>query len=165
MAENISLVLTGATQGVIQGVHSQSSLDRVNTIEVFALKNAIGTSFDRSTLQSTRRHYYEPVTFTKGVDASTVKIRQALVRSERITSARFRWFRSSPAGSGTMEHFLTLLLQDARITSCVLRLPDAMDPVAHTQPPLDEVSIVFDRVTWTFHDGGIEFEDTWQSQT
>ena len=165
MAENISLVLTGATQGVIQGVHSQSSLDRVNTIEVFALKNAIGTSFDRSTLQSTRRHYYEPVTFTKGVDASTVKIRQALVRSERITSARFRWFRSSPAGSGTMEHFLTLLLQDARITSCVLRLPDAMDPVAHIQPPLDEVSIVFDRVTWTFHDGSVEFEDTWQSQT
>jgi len=163
MAENISLVLTASTQGLIQGVHSQTTLERLNTIEVFALKNAMGTQFDRTSMQASSRRYYEPVTFTKGVDASTVKIRRAHATNERITSARFRWYRQAPGG--TVAHFLTLLLEDAIITSSVLRLPDTMNPVTHTLPPLEDVSIAFNQITWTITDGGVEHSDMWNSRS
>jgi type VI protein secretion system component Hcp len=36
---------------------------------------------------------------------------------------------------------------------------DTLDPATALRPPLEEVSFVFTRISWTYTNGGITFED------
>lgn len=160
MATNIALILSTTTQGTIEGDSSVTTLDRGNTIEVLSLSSTQRKAFDRATLQVTGRRFYEPLTFTKRIDRSTPKLRRALALNEVVT-AEFRWYRPDPAGAGTEQKFLTVRLQNARIVTTMLRLPDTLDPDTRNLPPLEEIAIVFNTITWTYEDGGVTFEDEW----
>jgi type VI secretion system secreted protein Hcp len=42
-----------------------------------------------------------------------------------------------------------------------MTVPDCVDPASSTHPPLEEIAFVFHSITWTYTDGGVEHQDTW----
>ena len=158
MADTISLTLKGNVLGDVQG--DNLTPGRLNTIEVLSLTHAVRTSFDRSTGRSNGRRYYEPIAFVKPIDRSSPLLRKALIEND-VISGKFEWFRPNPSGSGTTEQFFTIEISDGRVVSAEARLPDTLVPANANLPPLEEIKLVFNKIKWTFTNGGIEHEDEW----
>jgi type VI secretion system secreted protein Hcp len=160
MADTISLTLTGTVQGAIQGDNTQSTLGRENTIEVLSLTQALRGAFERATGRATGHRYYEPITFVKRIDRSSPKLRKALTTNE-VVSGTFKWFRPNPDGSGTTEQFFTITFSDGRVVGAEAQLRDTLDPATANLPPLEEIKLVFNTISWEFTNGGIVHQDTW----
>lgn len=160
MADTISLDLTGQVQGAIHGDNSQTTMNRANTIEVLSMTHALRSAFDRGTGMATGRRYYEPITFTKRIDRSSPLLRKALTTNE-IVSGSFKWFRPNPDGSGSTEQFFTIAFTNGRVVSAEARLPNTLDTDSANLPPIEEIKLVFNTISWKFENGGIEHQDTW----
>lgn len=161
MADTIALTIS-ANGTNIQGDSTVTSLSREHTIEVLSLEQTVKSAFERATLMATGRRIYVPLRFTKRVDKSTPLLREAQVRNQ-VVAGQFRWFRPDPAATGTTQHFFTLAFTQGRITSATLRLPDVLNPDTANLPPLEDIELVFNGVTWTHVPGSIAFEDTYSA--
>lgn len=163
MANTIALILT-ANGETIEGDSTITSDSRENTIEVLSLTHTLQRAFDRASARATGKRFYEPLSFTKRLDRSSPQLRQALAQNSEM-AGEFRWYRPSPAGDGTSEHFLTLAFTNGLITSATMRLPDVLGASSATLPPLEEVQLVANVFTWTWEPDGIEFQDEWVART
>jgi type VI secretion system secreted protein Hcp len=158
MADTLSLTLT-ANGADIEGDSTVTSLERADTIEVLSLEQTVSRPFDRATLQPTGRRIYAPIRFTKRLDRSTPRLRQALINNE-VLAGHFRWFRPDPDGGGTTEHFMTLRFTQGRLTRCALRLPDTLGAETASLPALEEIELTVGTIEWEWEDGGVVFTDT-----
>ena len=163
MAQTIALSLTSNGTD-IHGDSSQTTMGRANTIEVLSLTETSRTAFERSTGLATGRRFHEPILFTKIIDRSSPLLRKALTNNE-VVSGTFKWFRPSSGGSGSgvTEQFYTIAFAEGRIVSAKSMLPNTLDPASASLPPMEEIGLVFNQITWTFESGSIVFEDSWVS--
>lgn len=159
MAEAVHLYLK-ANNMEIKGESSIDSLGRKDSIECVHLQFSVKTAREAGSGMATGRRQYEPLTFRKRIDKSTPLLAKALVENERI-DAVFKFFRPSPVGDGTTQRFFELELESGRLASQSLVVPDTIVPATSTEPPLEEISIVFQAITWTYLDGGICHRDSW----
>jgi type VI secretion system secreted protein Hcp len=106
----------------------------------------------------TGRRSYKPITFRKRIDKASPLIAKALAENQ-VVEADFHYFREE-AGGFVNEYFLVEVTQGT-VVSFRQILDDALDPAHATRPPLEEVGLMFHRISWTYLDGGIVFEDTW----
>jgi type VI secretion system secreted protein Hcp len=155
MAETVHLFLT-ANGSSIQGESSQTSLGRENSIECLYFEQRCATGRD-ATGVSTGRRQYDPLMFRKPVDKASPLIARALVENQ-VIEAVFRFFRPNPSGDGTTQQFFTVSIKQGRIASMRTFLPSTLDPASANQPPQDEVTMVFQNISWSYA-GGITFED------
>jgi type VI secretion system secreted protein Hcp len=158
MAENVFLKLK-ANGADVDGDSSETTLERENSIEctAFSVKGMAATSRDH---QVTGRRQYEVITFTKAVDRSTPLLAKAFTENQ-VVSAEFRFFRDD--GTGTDEHYFTIEVGTARVRSVRQFVLDTQDPANAALPPQEEVTIGFGTIEWTWVDGGITHEDTWNT--
>lgn len=152
-AENVYLSLK-ANGNDIQGESTVTSQGRANTIECMAFEFAVEIS--RAGATATGRRTYEPIRFVKRIDKSTPLLYKALTQNE-VVEGKFRFFRPSPTGDGTTQHFYTIEFKNGRIAS----VRNSVDNLSHpNQAPTEEVTIVFQSITWTYEIGGITHHDT-----
>lgn len=146
----------------IKGESSQSTLGRKDTIECLTFESAVATSREAGTGMATGRRQYQPLLIRKRIDKSSPLLMRALTNNEVITG-EFKFFRPNPAGDGTTEQFYTVSIKGARIASIRLISPDTTDPKSASQPPMEEITFVFQTITWVYNNGGISHTDTWNS--
>lgn len=163
MAEAVHLYLK-ASGSEIHGESSITSLGRENSIECIYFEQAVKTAREAGSGMATGRRQYEPLAIRKRVDKSTPLIAKALTNNQEIT-AKFKFFRPNPTGDGTTEQFFTVDIKQGRIASQKLVVPDTIVPATSTEPPLEEVTFVFHTIKWTYTNGGVEHEDTWNANT
>lgn len=159
MAEAVHLYLK-ANNTDIHGESSIASLGRDRSIECVALDFAVKTAREAGSGMATGRRQYEPLRFRKRIDKSTPLLAKALTENQRI-EATFKFFRPSLAGDGTTQMFFQIELDGGRLASQQIMLPDTLVPALSFDPPMEEVSIVFQSITWTYTDGGISHRDSW----
>jgi len=131
----------------IEGESTVVSLEREGSIEAVSAGFNVFSTTDTSSGGTTGRHIYRPFTFLKRIDKATPFIFKALARSERVDSLEARFYRPE-SSSGTEEHFMTILLEDARIVGIVQTSESGVNDV------LELVSVVFGRITMTYEIGG-----------
>jgi type VI secretion system secreted protein Hcp len=159
MAETVHLYLkTNGTE--IKGESSQHSLGREGSIECVYFEQAVKTAREAGSGMATGRRQYEPLLIRKRIDKSSPLIAKALVENHVIEGS-FKFFRPNPTGDGTTEQFYTIAIKQGRIASQKQIVPDTIVPATSTEPPLEEVSFVFHTISWTYTNGGITHEDTW----
>lgn len=159
MAEAVHLYLK-ANGTEIKGESTTESLGRKDSIECFQLQFSVKTAREAGSGMASGRRQYEPLTLRKRIDKATPLLAKALVENQRI-DAVFKFFRPSPAGDGTTQHFFEMELEQGRLASQTLSVPDTLVPATCVDPPLEEISIVFQAITWTYLDGGISHRDSW----
>ncbi len=162
MAETVHLYLK-ANGTDIQGESEQKSLGRENSIECLSFRDSVRTAREVGSSLATGRRTYEPLIITKRIDKSSPLIAKALCNNEVIEGV-FKFFRPSPTGDGTTEQFFTVAIKQGRISHVLRQSPDTFDPAAANRPPSEEIGFVFHTIKWTYTNGGVEHEDTWDQQ-
>ncbi len=164
MAETVHLFLK-ANGADIKGESSQTSLGRQDSIECLQFVQKTNTAREAGSGMATGRRSYEPLTIVKRIDKSTPLIAKALCKNEKIDGT-FKFFRPNPTGDGTTQQFYTVEIKGGRVAhqrqhvqvfSAEARLAD--------EAPVEEVGFTFHSIKWTFTDGGVEHEDTWDQNT
>jgi type VI secretion system secreted protein Hcp len=160
MAETVHLFLKSNSED-IQGESTQTSLGRENSIECLSFVDSVRTAREKGSGMATGRRTYEPIVFRKRIDKSSPLLARSLCNNE-VTETVFKFFRPNPAGDGTTEHFMTIETGEGRVASIRRVSPDTIDPASATEPPTEEVSIVFHNITWTYEPTGAMHHDNWR---
>jgi len=162
MAETVHLYLK-ANGTDIKGESTQHSLGREESIECVYYDQSVTTAREAGSGMATGRRQYNPLVIRKRIDKSSPLIAKALTNNEAIEGT-FKFFRPSPTGDGTTEQFYTVQIRQGRVATIKQVVPDTLVPATSTEPPLEEVSFVFHTISWTYTNGGVTHEDTWNTQ-
>ena len=163
MAQTVHLTLQIAGSQV-EGESRIASMDRENTIECSAFTYNLDAPWDPPTGKLTGRRQHGPVTITKRIDRSTPLLLKALCENEPVTEAKFRFFRPAVSGAGNEEQFYTVILEDGFVSSVQQVSRDTIVGGEKAPPMMEEVSFVFQRITWTYEIGGATHTDSLRSR-
>lgn len=159
MALNAYLNLTGETQGKING--SVTRAGREDSIKVIAVDHEVDSPRDAASGLPTGKRQHKPFTITKEVDKSTPSLYQLLTNNENITDWDLRFWR--PSRSGKEYQFYTVELVNASISSIRLEMLNNKYPENRKHREREHVSFVYQKIIWTWEDGGISSEDDWET--
>jgi type VI secretion system secreted protein Hcp len=159
MALNAYLRLTGTTQGPIEGSVTQKG--REGSILVFSVWHEIISPRDPSSGRPTGKRHHKPIVIGKEVDRSSPLLYWALTNNERLPSWKLQFWRPSPTGL-ELQNF-TIELVNATVTQIQLRMPNTKHPRLGKYPEYEEVGFTYQKIIWTWTDGGITAEDDWET--
>jgi type VI secretion system secreted protein Hcp len=160
MSESCHLWLKADGQDV-QGDSTIISMGRENTIECLKFEHLVQTSRERGGGMVAGHRIHGPIIVTKRIDKSTPLLYKAL-RSNSNIDGQLKFYRPNPNGDGTTEHFFTIEVKDGRISSIREWVPNTLDPNTASLPAMEEVSIVYRTIGWTYVPTGAEDVDEWQ---
>lgn len=145
------LSLKGSKQGAIQGSVTTAGLEGM--IEVYSYTHSIISPVDAGTGQPSGKRQHKPLTITKPLDKSTPLLYQSLVTSETLSTWELDFYHTTSAGKS--ELYYTIELTNARISEITSR--------GSGYGVTESVSFVYQKITWTWVDGGITAQDDWAS--
>lgn len=160
MAETVHLYLKANSKD-IKGESSQESLGRKDSIEIVSYDQGVKTAREAGTGMMTGRRQYDPLKITTRIGKHSPLIMKALTQNERI-DAVFKFFRPNPTGDGTTEQFFTVEIKNGNVASVRDEVLNTLDPELVHRPPLQEITFVFQDISWTYSNGGITHTDTWR---
>lgn len=140
---------------VIEGDTTREN--RKGQIEVLAFEQSVTTAREAGSGIATGRRQYQPLLIRKRIDKSSPLLMKALTQSSNA-EVSFDFYRGNPGGDGTEERFYEIGLRNARVASVKI----VMD--RDTGMLTEEVTFVFHTIAWTYTNGGITHEDTWNQQ-
>ena len=160
MALNAYLTLSGETQGDIKGSVTQAG--REDSIMVIATQHEIVSPRDAASGLPTGKRQHKPFNIVKAIDQASPLLMMVLTNNENVTDFKLKCYR--PSSSGAEEHFYTVELTNANIAG--IRQESLNNKYAENMnhQPRETVSFTYQKVMWTFEDGGITAEDDWKVQ-
>ncbi len=161
MADNIYLTLKGKSQGNIEGEPTLKSHGRDKTIECIEYELGAHAPFDNLSGMPSGKRQYAPIKIRKRIDMATPLLWHAFAMNESV-DGEFKFFR--PHKAGDTEMFFSIKFTNGRIVGMKNVVLDTWDAQKKPYPPLDEVTFVFEKIEWTYTQGGKSAADEW-SQT
>ena len=144
----------------VQGESTQISEGRENSIECSYFESELITAREVQTGTATGRRQHKPLIIRKAIDKSTPLIAKALTKNAKV-DGEIKFYRPNPTGDGTTQHFYTVKIAKGRVASQKMISTWSQPGVAHSEKPYEEVQFVFQDITWTYVDGGVEHQDSW----
>lgn len=158
MALSAYLTLTGTRTGQILGSVTQKG--REGSIEVIAVYHWIVSPRDPSSGRPTGKRMHKPLVITKLTDAASPALHDVLTHNENLTQVEIRFFR--PNQMGIERHAYTVRLVNSSIASIQLRMNDKRNARHTSLPEVEEVAFAYQRIEWTWTEGGISANDDWE---
>lgn len=121
-------------------------------ISVISMGHAIVTPRDAASGLPTGRRQHSPFTIVKQFDKASPKLFEACATGRHIPSAILSVRRAG--ATGQPETFYTITLTDCLITSMSTGFPN-----------LEQVEFTYQKIEWTYVDGGITASDDWTEPT
>ena len=109
----------------------------------------------------TGRRSYDPLIVRKRIDRTSPMIWRAFVDPQANVEAELRFVRPDVQRNNRMEHFYTIHIENARVTMVRQFVPDKLLTASNSALPQEEVGFIFERITWKWNQGGIEYRDQW----
>ncbi|HRI72387.1 MAG TPA: Hcp family type VI secretion system effector [Polyangium sp.] len=163
MALNAYLTLTGQKQGKINGSVTQAK--RVDSIMVIAVSHEIISPRDPASGLPTGKRMHKPFVITKELDKSSPLLYNALVHNENITEWKLDHYTpqvKAAQGMGTETNHFTIKLINANIASINFRMANNRNPDLMKYSEYEEVAFTYQKIIWTWNEGGISGEDDWE---
>ena len=159
MALNAYLKLKGKTQGDIKGSVTQKG--RADMIMVIGANHEVISPRDSASGLPTGKRMHKPFVVTKEVDKSSPLLYNALCNNEQITDWELQYWQPSPAG--TEKQHYTVKLTNASLASIHHVMPNNKHPELMKFTEYEEVAFTYQKIEWTWMDGGITAQDDWES--
>jgi type VI secretion system secreted protein Hcp len=150
-AEPIESIITGR-DGPLTGD------GRDGSVIVLGFEHEILSPRDAATGQATGRRQHKPVRIVKAIDKSSPLLYRAIATNEILPTVEFRFRRTTEKGA---EVYYKVTLTNASVSAIRQWKPNTRDFSAERAGDLEEVSFVYQTITWRFEDGGLEHSDTW----
>lgn len=129
---------------------------RKGMIEVMQFEQSVITAREAGSGMATGRRQYQPLLIRKRIDKASPLLMRALTENQPV-EVSFGFYRPNPTGDGTDERFYEVDIRNARVASIKL-------VQGSSDPPMEEVTFVFHTIRWTYTNGGVTHEDTWDQQ-
>lgn len=132
---------------------------REGSVEVLGFDHElrIPTDSDTGSLTGTRKH--EPFKFMKAFDGSSPYLYKACSNGQTLNELVMRWYKIDD--TGTEREYFRHKLEGVKITSIKPTMHNVKDLDKERYPHLEEVSVRYSKISWTYVDGNIEFSDSW----
>lgn len=159
MAESIYMSVKAQKQGDIKS--EVTTKGREGLIECVACETAMQSPRDQYSGAPTGKRQHKPFIVRKRVDKTSPLLSGALVTNETLTTVKLQFYR--PKGDGTSDQFFTIELTNAALSKQKIYLPFTLDPTLANLPALEELEFVFQKIVWTYTQGGITASDDWEA--
>lgn len=127
-------------------------------IKVISYSHEIVSPRDVASGMATGKRQHKPFVLRKEVDRASPQLYTALSTGENLPDVTLNLYRPSmKAGGGTAVQWFSIRLTNASISGIKSWIDDKGTAV-------EEVSLVYQRISWTYTDGGVMFEDAWNGQ-
>jgi type VI secretion system secreted protein Hcp len=154
----IHMTLKGQTSGEIKGSCTQKGRD--GSILLFAFDHDILSPRDIASGLPTGKRQHKPVLVTKEIDKSSPLLYTVLCNNENLTEVVFKFWK--PSASGKEVQYYTIKLTNANIAARKTYFPNMLIAENTKLPHLEEVAFTYQKIEWTWEDGGITSEDDWE---
>ena len=164
MALNQYLRLKGQTQGEIKGSVTQKG--REDSIMVIAVSHEIVSPRDPSSGLPTGKRMHKPFVVTKELDKSSPLLYNVLVNNENVTEWELKFWTpqlKALSGGGTEVNHFTVQLINANIANITFKSPNNRHPELMKIAEYEEVAFTYQKIIWTWNDGGITADDDWEA--
>ncbi|MFH1020782.1 MAG: type VI secretion system tube protein TssD [Pseudomonadota bacterium] len=158
MALTSYMAVKGKSQGDIKGDCAQGG-DKKDKVLVYGSDHVVEIPKDTHTGLPTGQRIHQPFTITKHKDISSPKLFKACCSGEQC-EVTIDYYRIK--ADGTEEKFYTVKLEEAIIVN--MREYTPLTFLAENKPyhDMEEVSMTYSKITWTYNDGNIEYTDDWK---
>jgi type VI secretion system secreted protein Hcp len=164
MALNAYLKIKGQKSGDVKGSVTQKG--REDSIGVIAVSHEIVSPRDPASGLPTGKRMHKPFVITKELDKSSPILYNILVNNENVTEFELKfWTPQLKAAMGTgaeVQHY-TVKLTNANIANINFRMLNNKNPELMKFAEYEEVSFTYQKIEWTWNDGGIVAEDDWEA--
>jgi type VI secretion system Hcp family effector len=147
-------------------IHEIAGEDVSKAIEILELDGPhLTVGFSKSTALAQADRSYNPIRLRKRIDSASPVLAQAAATSKRL-GGTLKFYRPV-AGAGGMEHFFTVKLNDARISSQRMFVPVQPEQSGESQQaeaPMEEIGIVFSQIQWKHELASKEHQDSWRQR-
>jgi type VI secretion system secreted protein Hcp len=132
---------------------------RENQVEVLGFSHHVYMPSDvkDGTATGTRRH--NSIRILKNFDKSSPKLYEYLCNGKKIPKIVIHWYMIDEMGQE--KEYFTHTLENARIVSMKPWMPNVDDKATENYKHMEDVEIRYEKITWTFVDGNIEYSDSW----
>lgn len=166
MALNAYLTLKGQKQGEVKGSVTQKG--REGKINVIAVSHSIVCPRDPQSGLPTGQRQHKPFVITKELDKSSPILYNILCTNENLIEWTLQfWTPQVRAATGVateVQHY-TVRLTNANIASINFVQPNVRDPNLAKFAEYEEVAFTYEKIEWTWMDGGIMAMDEWEARS
>jgi type VI secretion system secreted protein Hcp len=159
--ETAYLYAFGQKQGQIKGGVTQKG--RESSIKVVDVRHSIVSPRDPQSGLPTGQRMHKPFVVTKEIDKASPLLETALVTNENLTSVTLKfWTPQLQAASGVgaeVQHY-TIKLTNANIASIEVK-PQMING---KEELVEQISFTYQKIEWTWNDGGITASDDWKAR-
>jgi type VI secretion system secreted protein Hcp len=166
MALNAYMAAVGQKSGQIKGGVTQKG--RENTIQVVGYSHEIVSPRDPQSGLPTGQRMHKPLIITKQLDKSTPILYQILCTNENLLSVTIQFWTpqlktASGMSSSSVQHF-TIKITNANIAQ--IQASSEYDSHAETKSgeETEKISFTYQKIEWTWTDGGISSSDDWEAR-
>ena len=149
------LKVKAAKQGDIKGDVTEKGKE--GQIRVTAYAHEIVSPRDVASGMATGKRQHKPFVITKEIDKASPLLYNALSSNEMLPEVTLSFYRPAKAGSGASAQWYTIRLSNAIISGIKSWTDDKGQP-------FEDVSLVYQRIAWTYTDGNVTFEDNANTQ-
>jgi type VI secretion system secreted protein Hcp len=128
---------------------------------VIAVNHEIISPRDPASGLPTGKRMHKPLVITKELDKSSPLLYNALVNNENLTEWQLQFYAPSPTGAENQNY--TIKLTNANIASIHFVMPNNKVPELSRFAEYEEVAFTYQKIEWTWTDGGITASDDWES--
>ena len=157
MALNVYMTVKGLKQGQMNG--GVILKGREGSIAVFAVAHEIVSPRDAASGLPTGKRQHKPLTITKEIDKASPLLFKSLVTNETLTEVVLKFYAPNAAGIEVNNYIIKLT--NATIVSIDTDMQDNKIEPGSKLPVLEEASFVYQKIEWTWVDGGITTSDNW----
>ncbi len=162
---NAYMSVKAQKQGLIQGSVTQKG--REGKIMVIASDHFVLSPSDAATGLPTGKRQHKPFMITKEVDRSSVQLRAAFVTNENLPEVQIQYWTpniKAATGVGSEYQYFTVTLSNARIANIRHVMHNNKNPELMRYAASEEIALVYQKITWTWTDGGITYSDDWEAK-
>jgi type VI secretion system secreted protein Hcp len=159
MAFGAYLTLTAQRQGAIRGSVTQRG--REGKILVVSTRHEIVCPRNPQSGIPTGKRMHKPFIITKELDRSTPLLFVVHCTNENIVEARLDYWTSTPTGQ-EKQHF-TVRMLNANISSIAFKMANIRNPKLQRLTEYEEVAFTYEKIEWTWNDGGLTAIDDWEN--
>ncbi len=164
MALNAYLKMKGQKSGEIKGSVTQKG--REGKIMVIAVNHEIESPRDAASGLPTGKRMHKPFVITKELDKSSPLLLNILVNNENISEWELQFWTpqlSAAGGVGAEKQHYTIKLTNANIASIEFVMENNKNPELMRYAEYERVAFTYQKINWTWVDGGISAEDDWEA--
>jgi type VI secretion system secreted protein Hcp len=164
MALNAYLKMKGQKTGDVKGSVTQKG--REGRIMVIAVNHEIVSPRDAASGLPTGKRMHKPFVITKELDKATPLLYNILVTNENIPEWELQFWTpqlSASTGVGSEKQHFTVKLTNANIANIQFVMANNKHPDLMKYAEYEEIAFTYQKIEWTWNDGGITAQDDWES--